>query len=641
MTKFTALSALGFVAAIAACTAGQDSTSASDDDLRGISKTEAEAELAAVGDAITAYYGPIDFKTARFGFNLKAELAAAKVKIRAGQTEGDRVRPIYELLAKLHDGHISYQYPMPANESAENDLPMLVTPFEDKYVVDLIRPNPTIARGDILVSIDGKTPEQMAQELAPLTGDGNPESEKLFVASQMTFRPFYAPTDLIPTAATAKVVVQKPDGTTVSMDMPWNKTPGGLAGAATNASADPSAHASTGAASAMHPLGRGALFSTHANFLRQKKAAILTGTPAQAGLGSFGELAPFWLTQQSVGALAGIKKTEPKPETLVAMGVAPAAPTAAPADADAGASTAPAAPPKYLNLAAFKYPYEGKTILVVRIPSFEAPQSDDPNEDTYSENVGWLAALLKDNMAAPSAANAADPPADVVVLDDTENPGGAAYYALGLASLFATQPIPSLVQAMHADRKWLGDYSGTLQNLASYPEYASVEESRMRTVETAYDANKTLSDFIPLSGDYVGPQAALSPDTLLGGTMLAPYPSVSWSKPVLILHDQLSGSCGDIFPDLLQNAGVAKTFGVRSMGLGGSVEPVLTQTHSGAILSLTRGMGGPFNPAGAPKLIENEGVTPDFEHPVTVADFRAGYVDYVKSFSHLAATITR
>ena len=130
-------------------------------------------------------------------------------------------------------------------------------------------------------------------------------------------------------------------------------------------------------------------------------------------------------------------------------------------------------PPAYLALGAYKYQYEGKTIMVVRIPGFEAPQSDDPNEDTYGENVAWLAALLQDNMPAttpapaagapavapPTTAPAADPPADVIVLDETANPGGLASYALSLASLFVTTPIPNLVQADHADRMWLDEYS--------------------------------------------------------------------------------------------------------------------------------------------------------------------------------------
>ena len=175
--------------------------------------------------------------------------------------------------------------------------------------------------------------------------------------------------------------------------------------------------------------------------------------------------------------------------------------------------------------------------------------------------------------------------------------------------MFATKPMPSLVQAMHADRKWLAEYNGQVQGLASFPDYANIEQKWMTSIETAYDANKTLtSDFLPLAGDFIGPNAPENPDTILGATMLAPNANVQWGKPVLVLHDNLSVSCADFFPALLQNAGIAKTFGARTMGGGGNVEPVLTQSFSGAVLSLTRGMGGPFNPNGAPKLIENQGV---------------------------------
>ena len=284
--------------------------------------------------------------------------------------------------------------------------------------------------------------------------------------------------------------------------------------------------------------------------------------------------------------------------------------------------------------------------MVVRIPSFEpAYNASNPTEDTTGENVGWLTALLEDNMGAANGTD--DPPADVVVLDETDNPGGDVVYALAIASLFATQPIPSLSEAVHPDREWLLSYGqelGYVQNQTTYQpraSFTSILQGRMQSVESAYDANKPLSDFLPLCGDPTGPNAASDPTTILGGNMLPPSPNVQWNKPVLVLHDALSVSCADFFPAILQNAGIAKTFGVRTMGGGGNVEPVLTQTHSGAQLYLTRGMGGPYNPNGAPKLIENEGVTPDFVHPNTVADLRAGFTDYATSFSHVAATLTR
>jgi C-terminal processing protease CtpA/Prc len=163
----------------------------------------------------------------------------------------------------------------------------------------------------------------------------------------------------------------------------------------------------------------------------------------------------------------------------------------------------------------------------------------------------------------------------------------------------------------------------------------------MHQVETAYDANKWLTGFFPIVGLYAGPTVPMTAELDAGANMIAPHSLVQWNKPVLVLHDELSGSGGDVFPDLLQAGGAAKTFGARTMGLGGSVEPVITLPYSQAQLHLTRGLMGPYNPSGDPKLIENEGVTPNYPYAHTIADFRAGYVGYVKAFSQVATTITR
>src|SRR5258706_121254 len=75
--------------------------------LRGLNKQEALTEISQIGDAVRAYYAPLQYKQTKFGFNLDAALDAAKSEINAGTTEADFIRPFYRLLAKLKDGHVS------------------------------------------------------------------------------------------------------------------------------------------------------------------------------------------------------------------------------------------------------------------------------------------------------------------------------------------------------------------------------------------------------------------------------------------------------------------------------------------------------------------------------------------------------
>ena len=107
-----------------------------------------------------------------------------------------------------------------------------------------------------------------------------------------------------------------------------------------------------------------------------------------------------------------------------------------------------------IPLRAFKYKHADKTILLVRIPSYIVPNNN------YANAIGWLAALLKDNVTPPEAPpeSLADTPADVVVIDETHNPGGSVPYVSGLARLFTSKPIPNFVQANHADRHWIAGW---------------------------------------------------------------------------------------------------------------------------------------------------------------------------------------
>jgi C-terminal processing protease CtpA/Prc len=303
----------------------------------------------------------------------------------------------------------------------------------------------------------------------------------------------------------------------------------------------------------------------------------------------------------------------------------------------AGDETAPDSS-RFVGIRSYKYKFEGKTILLVRIPGFMVPQSN------YDENVGWLGALLKENLGESAPATGApapslqDTPADVVVLDVTHNPGGAAPYVQGLATLFATTAIPNAVQESRADRLWISN----LVAQANYSDASgqSILLERIKAVESAYDRGDLLAPFMPLSGSYQGPTVAISGAQAAGAETLDPHPLVQWRKPVMVLHDELSGSGGDAFPLILQNSGI-KTFGARTAGMGGSVVPVLTLPHSGAELRLTRGLFGVHNAQGSMTLIENNGVTPSFPYEHTIADYRAGFVGYATAFSKVATTITR
>ena len=134
----------------------------------------------------------------------------------------------------------------------------------------------------------------------------------------------------------------------------------------------------------------------------------------------------------------------------------------------------------------------------------------------------------------------------------------------------------NFVQAQNADRFWIGEY----KRVARMIDPTLQDENALRfmrygqKIEDAYDNGEGLSTPLPFEA-----LPTLTPDS-----------AYVWKKPILVLANELAGSGGDAFPMLMQRTGTAKIFGQRTMGLGGSVQPVVTTSNSGAQVSLTRGL---------------------------------------------------
>jgi C-terminal processing protease CtpA/Prc len=179
-----------------------------------------------------------------------------------------------------------------------------------------------------------------------------------------------------------------------------------------------------------------------------------------------------------------------------------------------------------------------------------------------------------------------------------------------------------MVQAMNADRVWIDSYRSFARFIdpTLESEYARELYYISTQIESAYDSFEPLS--VPVQ--FEGPNPYLEPSDFV------------WKKPLLVLIDELSGSGGDAFPMLLKSNRLARFFGERTMGLGGSVEPTVTLPNMQATLYLTRGLFTTYREDGQytdASYIENSGVEPDLRYVLTVDDVRGGYVNYMTAFS--------
>jgi Peptidase family S41 len=559
--------------------------------LRDTGGGEARADFSQIVYSFDALYGPLERKTARYGFNFADAANSTYAQLGSASTDSESFRTIARFLNRFNDGHISYSPSVLSDTARELSLPLLVTPIEGRYLVYAIGSavSKQVARGDELVRIDGRTPQELVRQIDRFVSVPNPRTSEQLSALQVTFRSFLLPAALLPKPGTpAQLDFRRADGSTYSLSTPWrsNRPPPRLQRAPTTA--------------AQQIIKPWALAGDVFQDLLHAQATL--GQAADVGSNR-----PFFLTNAVVQTF-GITPVRPSTATLSTFGVPPCE----------GSRTV-----SYDCYQSFAgtYTYQGKRVLLVRVPSYVPSASPgDANDARY------LKAVLADFQATN----------DVLVIDETNNPGGQIAFALDLFSLLITEPKTNIGFAFHADRKSINDFGSAADFYATLgPDYAGFAarfEAQAEALERAYDSGQRLGPLFPLAF------YDLNDDRVF------PDPDVQWSKPVVVLANELSFSGGDLFPLVMKTNHAGTLFGARTAGLGGTVEEVTVTPYSQATLRLTRSLYAPMTaqnqvPQGA--LTEDEGVTPDIAYSPTVADFRSGYVDYVRAFSNAAVTAVR
>lgn len=262
-----------------------------------------------------------------------------------------------------------------------------------------------------------------------------------------------------------------------------------------------------------------------------------------------------------------------------------------------------------LPIYAARYAHQRKRVLLVRQHDY-AP-GDWNTQLKYIQKYKAILSQYEDTT-------------DVLVIDQTHNPGGS--YCSEFYQIFARNEDDAPVQFMNVDRRWINEITAWAAEIDPTLESEVARQilAVARQIEIGYDAGKSITD---------------KPAALWGSRKNNPPTDFHWTKPMLVLIDELAGSCGDIFPMLVRDNGRAKLFGSRTMGLGGNVEEVALLTNSNAALRLTRGLFTTNRDDGiypTTALMENNGVAPDYPYEHNVADFRGGFVGYVRAFSDKA-----
>lgn len=279
------------------------------------------------------------------------------------------------------------------------------------------------------------------------------------------------------------------------------------------------------------------------------------------------------------------------------------------------------------NQATKKYFHAWITVLpnkqklgVIRVNSF---RPGGASKDDYKAAIVEFESLVQ-KMATDS---------DKLVLDMLGNMGGMLDYGYTMVSYF----IPSKVKTLDFRYRM---FSNIIQgNEENKKEIAAIRALKTQAdVETFFEGDHYYGfpvdlDFANEYADYmqnfvnaVDAGQLFSKKFHYSAGYIKPNPRVRYLKPLYVLVDESSMSCGDMIPALFQDIKRAKIIGRNTAGAGAFVgQDVIAKNP----LNLD-GMAIPFALAYRydGSFIENSGVKPSIKIDLTPEDFQTGFVNF-------------
>ncbi len=258
-----------------------------------------------------------------------------------------------------------------------------------------------------------------------------------------------------------------------------------------------------------------------------------------------------------------------------------------------------------VSMTAAIYERAGKRIGVLRIPAYQEKSS----VETFTRAVYTL-----------------EQNTDVLVIDQTNNPGGSVTNMADIVSLFANKSFKDINFELRPSLNWLRTFQSVNQELSDIlaqnsadatanalkPRFEFLEAEIYHSLQTRRFLSRRVS--LNLTGSF---------------GMIQPASAVHYSKPILLLINEFDFSAGDAFPAIMKDNGRATLFGAQTAGAGGNVREHGPLANSFFKVNLTESLM--VRPNG--EYIENQGVQPDIAYTVTEEDFLNGYRNYVHAFT--------
>ena len=277
------------------------------------------------------------------------------------------------------------------------------------------------------------------------------------------------------------------------------------------------------------------------------------------------------------------------------------------------------------NFYNYIFEHKGKKIGYVRIGTYSPPIKRTSKPQNLLGEYTRYALQFQDLI------NEYEQKTDMLVIDQIHNPGGSLIYLYALASMLSDKPLKTPRHHKTLSGK---DIQASSEELAILEGIKSEEDVKQVFPDLKYLAGLPINlNFIKIYKNSLSFDIEqwdlgnhLTDPTYIVVDTLHPHPRGVYTKPIIVLVDELDFSGGDFFPAILQDNKRATIFGTPTSGAGGYINKTLISDNYLLVQKLSYTGSIAKRVDGRP--IENLGVTPDVMYALTPEDYQNGYRGY-------------
>lgn len=225
-----------------------------------------------------------------------------------------------------------------------------------------------------------------------------------------------------------------------------------------------------------------------------------------------------------------------------------------------------------------------------------------------------------------------------LIIDQTDNPGGDLFAMYGFASMLITEPLQAPGQHIKLNSKIVYHM---LKRLNTLNKSLNAGKYSVSANESNHLTKLFLKNYYAfILDEWAKGKTLTDPHYLFDTDMINPHPFSAYTKPIIVLINEMSLSCAELLPAILQDhlSDRVKLFGIGTAGAGGCVKELSFKSHSG-IDSMTYTWTLAIRKDGT--KIENIGVDPDIPYEITERDILTGYSEYAARLNRAVDQLIR